>query len=108
MRVQSTTPLANGNNIGRVACHVGLDIIYVLYSVIRFTEVQIKEQVSKMDRQVKEGTFDPEEPNLIKELQASPRSTPETVSGILLDLQTAGTDSVGCCLFIFVNLCLLQ
>lgn len=45
---------------------------------------------------MKDGTFDPEEPNLILQLQSSPKMTDKSVDAILLDLLTAGTDSVSC------------
>ncbi|XP_067673941.1 probable cytochrome P450 49a1 [Haliotis asinina] len=58
-----------------------------------YGRVQIKEVLERVDRQMADGTFDPEKPNLILQLRASPKTTDESVDAILLDLLTGGTDS---------------
>ncbi|XP_046582089.1 cytochrome P450 CYP12A2-like isoform X4 [Haliotis rubra] len=58
-----------------------------------YGRVHIKEVLERVDRQMTDGTFDPEEPNLILQLRASPKTTDKSVDAILLDLLTGGTDS---------------
>ncbi|XP_046582082.1 probable cytochrome P450 12a4, mitochondrial isoform X2 [Haliotis rubra] len=58
-----------------------------------YGRVQIRELLETVDRQMKDGTFDPEKPYLILQLLASPKTTDKSVDAILLDLLTAGTDS---------------
>ncbi|XP_067673940.1 probable cytochrome P450 49a1 [Haliotis asinina] len=58
-----------------------------------YGRVQIRELLESVDRQMKDGTFDPEKPILILQLLASPKTTDKSVDAILLDLLTAGTDS---------------
>ncbi|XP_046376460.2 probable cytochrome P450 49a1 [Haliotis rufescens] len=58
-----------------------------------YGRVQIRDVLERVNREMKEGTFDPEKPNLILQLQASPKTTDNSVDAILLDLLTGGTDS---------------
>ncbi|XP_046569479.1 probable cytochrome P450 12d1 distal, mitochondrial [Haliotis rubra] len=58
-----------------------------------YGRVHIREAMMRFDREIKAGTFDPEEPNLILQLQAHPNLKEESVEAIMLDLLTAGTDS---------------
>ncbi|XP_048240307.1 probable cytochrome P450 49a1 [Haliotis rufescens] len=58
-----------------------------------YGRAHIREAMARFDREIRKGTFDPEEPNLILQLQAHPNMKEGSVEAIMLDLLTAGTDS---------------
>ncbi|KAK6170144.1 hypothetical protein SNE40_018610 [Patella caerulea] len=68
-----------------------------------FGKVKIEESLGKAVEMTKDGTWNPEDPNLLMSLLTDDRLSIDQVTGLVLDLLIAGTDSTAKTLEVFLD-----